>query len=273
MVFVRLFTVHVLLFTTLSAHMGLNIKKLAADLTRLEVNTILKEDLHCSQPKSNRHMLYEVAQEYRDKLSELDADLHELKLSSDDLEFKWHFAGESSFEEIHKASKKQMQQYGYGLRTIPNDRVQRKLKSDLRTVERIYRQSETILDVFRALKAERNVEEEWNNDISIESMDEVAELQLDARQLTTIRKAHEIGTQQILMQTVVQIDGDITSYITPIYMGLETKEQNMLLEVHNTAFGTSIKVWRYLFETLASLAGGAIGGSLGGKEEKKALKK
>lgn len=252
--------------------MGLNIKKLASDLTRLEVNTILKEDLHCSQPRSNRHMLHELAQDYREKMLELDADLQDLRLASKSLTFKWQFSGEASFDEIHEAARAQVKQFGKGLSSITDDRKQRKLRTDLRTVERIYRQSELVLDIFRALKAERNTEQEWNNDVSIETMDSIPDLELNPAQLTTIRKAHEIGTQQVLMQTVVQIDGDITSYITPTYMGLEMKEQNMLLEVHNTAFGTSIKVWRYLFETLSSLAGGAIGKALGEKGKKKELK-
>ncbi len=234
--------------------MGLNIKRLASNLTRLEVNTILREGLHASSPKSNRHMFYQLAKEYREKLLQLDADLHRFNLSEGDLAFEWNFAGERSFKEINTLAKKQLRQYEHGIETLKSKDTLAQLKSELRSVERICLQSEAVLDVFRELKSNED-EEQWNNDISVDTMNEIEDIEMNPRQLAVVRKAHEIGTQQILMQTVVQIDGDITTYITPKYMSFELKEQNMLLDVHNNAFSTSMKVWKYLFETLGSLAG------------------
>lgn len=253
--------------------MGLNIKKLASDLTRLEVNTILKEDLVCSKPKSNRHMLFELAQDYRDRLYAIDGKLKSAGVNQGKLGFKSKLGGEASFNEIHHAADKRISQLSKVLQNAQADEQRLQLKTELRMVERIYKQSELVLDVFRNLKAERQSEQEWNNEVTLEKMDDIPELELNPRALTTVRKAHEIGTQQVLMQTVVQVDGDITSYITPTYTEMTIKEQEMLLEVHNTAFGTSVKVWRYLFETLSSLASGAIGRALGGrKKDQKALK-
>lgn len=255
--------------------MGLNIKKLASNLTRLEVNTILKEDLICSTPKSNRHMLFELAQNYRDRLYKINGQLSGVGSNQEELVFHAEKGGEASFKAIHEAAHNQIKQLATALQRVKTDEQRLQLKTELRMVERINKQTELVLDVFRNLKARRQTEDTstWNNEIPFGELDKAAELELNPGDLTTIRKAHEIGTQQVLMQTVVQIDGDITSYLTPAYTGMTAKEQDVLLEVHNTAFGTSIKVWRYLFETLSSLVSGAIGRALGGKKkEQKALK-
>jgi phage-related minor tail protein len=83
--------------------------------------------------------------------------------------------------------------------------------------------------------------------------------------MATLRKAYEIGTQYILLQTVVQIEGDITSYVTTKFLEMKGSEQEVIMKMHNTAMDTSIRLWQYLFQTIGSLLGGISGGMFGKK--------
>lgn len=83
---------------------------------------------------------------------------------------------------------------------------------------------------------------------------------LDPAELTDpdrlqIRKAWDIGTSVVVMQTVAQLDGDIITRITP---ARASEEHVMLHRLNERLVGTSLDHWRVLFETVASLVGKAV---------------
>ncbi len=81
----------------------------------------------------------------------------------------------------------------------------------------------------------------------------------DAERLQ-IRKAWDIGTNVVVMQTVAQLDGDIIMRITP---SRESEEYAMLHQLNQQLVSTSLNHWRVLFETVATLAGSTFSKLLG----------
>lgn len=70
-----------------------------------------------------------------------------------------------------------------------------------------------------------------------------------------IRKAWEIGTSVVVLQTVAQIDGDIVTRISPSRV---SSEQSVLYDLHREMIGTALDHWRVLFRTVAEIGGKAF---------------
>lgn len=65
-----------------------------------------------------------------------------------------------------------------------------------------------------------------------------------------IRKAWEIGTNIVVLQTVAQLDGDIVTRISPSRV---SAEQTVLYDLHRELIGTALNHWRVLFQTVAEI--------------------
>ena len=68
--------------------------------------------------------------------------------------------------------------------------------------------------------------------------------------LIKVRKIWEVGTDRVLMQTVVQLDGDI---ITRLQVGRETQKDRWLHEIHKDTVNLGMANWQFMVNTLASL--------------------
>jgi len=77
------------------------------------------------------------------------------------------------------------------------------------------------------------------------------DLALTAEQLITVRKIWEVGIATVVMQTVVQLDGDI---VTRIHQGHEAASSQPIHELHRQSVDSAIKHWQFLFETLTQFA-------------------
>ena len=95
----------------------------------------------------------------------------------------------------------------------------------------------------------------WNNDLSLNDINEVEDIDLTPEHITLIRKVWEIGMEQVLLQTTIQIDGDITSIISKDFIRMPHKTKNMVMNVHNDSITSSTHIWKMLFETIGKLAG------------------
>jgi len=249
-------------------------KQLAEDLLNIEVNTIVKSEMSAIKlPSSRRCALYDLARDYHLKLVELGVR---------DPTY-WIFAGLRSFEELRIRAKEGMNKLEDDIRNASADE-QVALREQVRMLERIEGQSSQMADMFKALEQkakgqpgyvsapapvpmedlrkmdahERAPEHRdsitWNNDIERSSMDEAPDLDLMPSQVGRVRKAWEIGTERIQLQTVIQIDGDVTTRISAAFL----KNFNpTLLKMHNDAIATSTGFWQNLVKALREMAGAA----------------
>lgn|GEM_PF-4144725 len=60
-----------------------------------------------------------------------------------------------------------------------------------------------------------------------------------------IRKIWELGTERVVMQTVVQIEGDVTNRISPSIAD-RSNDRDYILAIHQQGVETSLAMWRSL---------------------------
>jgi len=82
-------------------------------------------------------------------------------------------------------------------------------------------------------------------------------LKLKPEELLQVRKIWEVGTERVLMQTVVQLDGDIA---TRIQLGRETARDQALHDMHKALVEMAIGNWQFMVQTLANLIKSGLGG-------------
>lgn len=68
---------------------------------------------------------------------------------------------------------------------------------------------------------------------------------------TSLRKIWELGTNEIVFQTVLQLDGDIVNRVAP--SRLNDHQLAILREMHNGATAWSFRYWRTIFDLLTAL--------------------
>ncbi len=74
-------------------------------------------------------------------------------------------------------------------------------------------------------------------------------LRLTRKQYSRIQKIWEIGLQEIVMQTIVQIDGDVTTRVLPRYA---SSDHHFLYQIHRESVSVSMHYWRDLVKVLAT---------------------
>lgn len=81
--------------------------------------------------------------------------------------------------------------------------------------------------------------------------------------LVPIRKAWDIGVEAILLQTSIQIDGDVWSRLQ---VGMDDPAKAHLHTLHANAVELSFKYWKWMIEALGQLAGSAVSVILGRRD-------
>jgi hypothetical protein len=282
------------------------IKNLASDLLRLEINTIIKQNMSAEKiPGNKRVLLRKLADMYRDTLIEygIVKSPNDPNITAKDAGkvLRWGFGGEFSFKELAL-------QAGRGIELI-EELMQKEtdpiklntLNNRHKILQRISSQSYNVIGIFKLFRrdlapdtlTQSNEHEDedkqiyyvdkehfnymryqrrelplscvpfrshqetahWNNDLDWGHMNAAAELPFLPDMLGMIYKAYEIGTEQIVLQTVIQVEGDVTSYITPQYINMPEHIKEIVMGVHNRSINTSTQFWNTLFTTIINLAG------------------
>jgi len=81
-----------------------------------------------------------------------------------------------------------------------------------------------------------------------------------------VHKAWDVGTETVIMQTSLQIDGDVITRVSPSMMSKDPEQYGpvdpgFISLVHNNALATATAQWRSLFDLAADLLG-ALGDRL-----------
>lgn len=252
----------------------LHLDKLADDLLSIEINTIVKTDMSATKmPSSRRQVLYEIAKDY-------DAKLKEFKVRDP---IYWKYAGMRSFGELRDRAQWGIEE----LQKLPQDQ-QMNNERKIKMLERIRSNSSNIVDMFKTLgknvrdngipdyekvpkspdreelielnKLNRLVpagphqeSKEWNNDIKRDIMNRIKDIDMTRNFILMIGKAWDIGTEQILMQTIIQLDGDITTRISNGFFEKPSSSRDIILQIHNKSINTSVELWSTIVKTVKEL--------------------
>lgn len=86
--------------------------------------------------------------------------------------------------------------------------------------------------------------------------------QVSAADRAQIRKIWEIGAERVLIQTVIQIEGDVVTRISP---DLQALDKQYLLPIHQDGVKTAMRTWSALIAIAQGLIE-AVGGALLGRK-------
>ena len=268
------------------------------DLTHLEINTIIKDEMSASKaPSSPRLLLHNLAVKYDLKLKNLgdiysDVDTFE---GTGKMLFngvtKMAGSGVRSFLELRDRARtfheKILENEILLISKADENKLNKEIiDADIKMLQRIEAISNDIKNILsvkgvlpdsngtlsskgflRSSKSNRNKTVEILDfddketiskfKIMTEQEAEQQELNLDLRQLMVIKKANDIGTEKVMLQTIIGIDGDVTTRISKSFAN---QPVNFINNMHHDATIISVKFWENLVNVVVKLGESIFGG-------------
>ena len=255
------------------------------DLTHLEINTIIKDEMTATKaPNSPRLLLNALATTYYNKLVSLGNKYQEY-LGPPPKGVANLFRGEETFlgsgyESFHELSHRAE---SAGL-LITDHKVNIPLQVNeidadimmLKRIETISNDIRCLLKMTDTAKGEplrietkageppkfrdtyKFDSEKMVNDFRTMKSKEASdyELDLDLRQLMVIKKANDIGTERVILQTVIGMDGDVTTRISKSFA---ENPITFINNMHHEGIDLSVKFWKSLIDVVVQLGTQIIG--------------
>lgn len=220
------------------------LENLVNDLFSLEVNTIVKQGMLATKMPNAAHALIDLAIDYGVALRRLGGDPGPSE----------SVASYQAFHDLREGASKRarvlqgMSEDKAVAKTQAPKALGEKEAADLLLLCRIRDTSDLLKAFF--LASPRGEKTSFTRDSANDF--EPGQLPLTDKQRLTLRKAWEIGTEEVVLQTSVYLDGDVVSRIRPDYA---LPEKQGFLEAHQRAVNTSIGFWRALVDVVRSMFG------------------
>ena len=211
--------------------MGKYLRTIAGDLLNLEVNTIVKENTSSAKmPNSRRVALLKIADKYRSYMIEnglaqkAPGRGYEPQGKDTTRYFRWRFGGEYSFIEIASHAKSARKALDNSIQRAKTKEQAKPFKEAGEMLDRIVEKSSNLIGLFKMRRREfeaeiaantdgmfaekpdlSNIESEyqpfdsqmdssgWNNDLSIQDINQVEDIELTPDHITMVRKVWEIS--------------------------------------------------------------------------------
>lgn len=251
------------------------LKGLVDDLTHLEINTIIKANMVATtMPRNMRKALWDLAAgydkalgDYKDKYKtfldkvnpETLAQYNEYTASP------WKFAGRWSFSVIRKRASALSDMMREVLENGSYDQPE-VLEQDMAVVNRKVIFSHELINIFESMAAKKGVVPSkpssvdaatgdlssvaWNNDVHLQQISGISQkLPVAASDRLVVKKAFDIGSESIVMQTTIAIDGDVTNRIMRSFA---LNPNQAVIEIHNSGVKDSVGFWKSLVSIVSS---------------------
>lgn len=221
------------LFSRKPAAIGDEIKTVLERLCSLEINTIVKDNMTGQKMPSPERALLELAEHYDCKLAE-----HGPKR----LPGSAVTGGPVEFESLRVRAADIIRLWTSDSAPSDDDR------GDLMLLYRIRDTSEQLIRIFEAA-ARRG------NPVGDHTAADIADhpVELTADEIVVLHKAWDLDLEQIALQTVIHLDGDVMHRVSP---RCTNGGAAPLLSAHDAALRTSITYWKTLVEIVGDFLGG-----------------
>lgn len=246
--------------------LALDLTGLARDLLRLQVNTIVRDNMTAEPMPAVPHALLDIAGDYANTLCALGINLpryfesepgdpstvvpgwlavagsvsDRLTVSSD------------TFDRLRWAAKwANASRDAEATRIAPERRV---------LLDRIVNNSDAIKEMFKSFGAGMDRFVGKTRAQLIAMTIEPGSYEIPADAVILLQKIWDIGVEQIVAQTVVYVSGDIT---TRVQEALRNPGSEALFAIHRQSIDVSVACWRYLLDAVREIAGTAIRDLLG----------
>lgn len=248
------------------------VKTTLYDLTHLEINTIIKDEMDASKAPDNVWLLLNsIAAKYHKKLMDL-GEKYSLEINGTrkDRDGKNYFRGRIvyggcsylSFKELRVRARDAIEKIKNNRDAIVN-LAEDEVNADVKMLERISTISQDLRNILQ-IKEEKRLKrkpgcskpEAPKEVIDFDRYEDVKkyrsiterearkyDLDLDLRQLMVIQKANDLGTESVIMQTIIGMDGDVTTRISKAFAN---NPVNFISDIHHNAITTSVEFWKTL---------------------------
>jgi len=159
----------------------------------------------------------------------------------------------ASFDRLREIADSEIKILKIKLAKTENEDSQKELNKKIVSLTRIRDMSDHIKEIFKSLQKRyesngkrdsydfRNIFNEYGrqevSDLS------VPPLKLYGHEINLLRKIWDLGNEVILMQSIITLDGDVITRVSPDVLG---DEYRYLYDIHNAAVKTSISYWKIL---------------------------
>jgi len=242
------------------------------DLTHLEINTIVKDEMVASKaPASPRLLLHSIATKYHEKLMALGVKYQDVMPPP-----------ETGVQNIFRG-KMILLGSGYDSFKELSDRAESSIAMLREYVSRVHPPPDTIQPDIMMLQRIHNISDDIRRILKMDGVDPCGdkkvcdfddaetvrkfrnlpareadqfELNLDLRQLMVFKKANDIGTEKVMLQTIIGMDGDIT---TRVAKSFAESPVTFINQLHHEAIGISVDFWKNLITVVVKLGENIIG--------------
>jgi hypothetical protein len=239
-----------------------SLRTVARDLFNLEINTVIKDTMTARKMPDPANAILDIAQTYATKLLELGIPLG------------YAFAeGDPDFQKPVKEWSKEPFSYDrleIGVDTfgrlrwasVAGQRGLENLAADDRIViVRIAGNCDQLKGLLQRLEdtlKSAGIAGENRRGLSrkMTSSQSRSLLRLQPDDLTMVCKMWEVGVEKVVMQSVIQLDGDV---ITRIQRRYAEQDQRHVFEFHKMSVDLSVRFWGVMANTVAVFLGSLVG--------------
>jgi len=255
------------------------------DLTHLEINTIIKDEMTATKaPNSPRLILNSLATAYYNKLIFLGKKYEEF-LGPPPKAGQNLFRGEevymgSGYESFHELSHraesagKMIKDNKTKILLNENDidadiMMLKRIETISNDIRSLLKMKDTVKGIPIKIEAVNGEPAKYRDTYEFDLSDKANEFRtmtkkqadkneliLDLRQLMVIKKANDIGTEKVMLQTVIGMDGDVTTRISKSFAEQPIPFINNL---HNDGIKISVDFWKTLINVVVQLGTQIIG--------------
>lgn len=245
---------------------GFDLTATARSLLNIEVNTILRDNMTAEPMPPLPHAILDIAEDYARRLVSFGVDLAPYFAAPADalgkVEPTWTAApapvsgyltvsGET-FERIRLAARNAAGSAAAAPRRLDS--------SERVLLDRIINNCDEVKEILKRLGADF---EPFRNKTRAELASETIRRGAYAVQvddMVSLQKIWDIGTEEIMAQTVVFVNGNVT---TRVQQSLLRPELQQLFGIHRQAVDVSVSCWHYLLDAVRELAGTTVRALLG----------
>jgi hypothetical protein len=228
--------------TRTAADLRKALQSVADDLFTLEVNTIIKDSIMGTVAPHVGQALIDIVHDYETKLRDL-GEVTAARPTSPPV------ASLAKFDELRERASSLYK--GEPAAITPGRSL---IRSELLMLCRIRDNCDELKGIFQ------EVQKRTAGGVLVFSRERAPEVELLPAQLMSIRKIWDIGTEEIVMQTVIQLGGDV---VTRLHSAYATERNQPLVRIHDGSVSTSIATWNKLVETVGAFLESAARLALG----------
>jgi hypothetical protein len=215
------------------------IERVARDLMTLEVNTIVKESMTATSMPRTAHALLDIVNDYQEKLTEI-ALQEELEEEGDSKLKGDLVASFAELDRLRTRAKTLSEELGGKLGQ------HEETPAAFHMLCRIRDNCDQLKGLFQDLDERAGEKCEFTRR-------KAPAVHILPDEVMMLRKIWEIGTEEIVLQTVIHLSGDLTTRIQRSYA---KPEKRAYVEIHQTAVGTSMEFWKTMVDTVGAFIEG-----------------